>query len=439
MALPAALANRQRSRSRFGVLALICGCVTINYLDRALLGIAAPALQDELGLDAATLGFVLSAFSWTYFFAQIPVGILLDRFRVGLVYALSLIVWSLVTLLHAVAAGFGSLVGLRFALGLAEAPCFPANNNIVAMWFPRRERGRAIAAYTAAEYVGLSFLSPLLYLVIQHLGWRALFALAGSVGMAYGWLFLRKYRDPSEHSEVGQTELDYIAAGDGNVHARRPAEAFRFAHIAELFRHRQMWGLCIGQFAVYSTFVFFLTWFPSYLATEREMTWIRAGFFTALPYVAGFFGILFAGWWSDWMLHRGASLNAARKWPVIAGLMGASTIIAANYVDSTPIVVAILSLAFFCQAMSSSGWSVLAEIAPPERLGLVGGLFNASANLSGIVIPIVIGIIVQATGSFVGALVFVGAVALIGAFAWIFLVGDLKRLSVDGTAVATVE
>jgi ACS family D-galactonate transporter-like MFS transporter len=215
--------------------------------------------------------------------------------------------------------------------------------------------------------------------------------------------------------------------------------AFRFAHIAALFRHRQMWGLCIGQFAVYSTFVFFLTWFPSYLATEREMTWIRAGFFTALPYVAGFFGILFAGWWSDWMLHRGASLNAARKWPVIAGLMGASTIIAANYVDSTPIVVAILSLAFFCQAMSSSGWSVLAEIAPPERLGLVGGLFNASANLSGIVIPIVIGIIVQATGSFVGALVFVGAVALIGAFAWIFLVGDLKRLSVDGTAVATVE
>ncbi len=421
------------TRARVGVLALISGAVAINYLDRALLGIAAPTLQDELALSPAALGFVLSAFSWTYFLAQIPSGILLDRFRVGIVYGAALIAWSVATLLHALATGFSSLVGLRFTLGLAEAPCFPANNNVVAMWFPRRERGRAIAVYTAAEYVGLSFLSPLIYLVIQYFGWRALFALAGTIGAVYGLLFLARYRDPSEHPRVSRAELDYIASGGGNVRPRQ-IQAFRFAQIAELFRHRQMWGLCIGQFAVYSTFVFFLTWFPTYLATEREMTWIKAGFFTALPYVAGFFGILFAGWWSDWMLHRGASLNTARKWPVIAGLVGAATIIGANYVDSTPVIVGILSLAFFCQAMSSSGWSVLAEIAPPERLGLVGGLFNTSANLSGIVIPIAIGLILEATGSFVGALAFVAAIALVGAFAWIFLIGDVKPLPAEQDA-----
>jgi ACS family D-galactonate transporter-like MFS transporter len=191
-----------------------------------------------------------------------------------------------------------------------------------------------------------------------------------------------------------------------------------------------MWGLCIGQYAVYSTFVFFLTWFPTYLAAERHLGWIQVGIFSALPYVAGFFGILFAGWWSDFMLARGWTLNVARKLPVIAGLLGASTITAADFVQSDRIVIAILSLAFFAQAMSSSGWSVISEIAPRARLGLVSGLFSASANLSGIVTPIVIGAILQATGSFYGALAFVGAVAAVGALSWIVLVGDISPIEI---------
>ena len=132
-------------------------------------------------------------------------------------------------------------------------------------------------------------------------------------------------------------------------------------------------------------------------------------FFASLPYLAGFFGILFAGWLSDFLLQRGASLNVARKLPVIAGLLGASTIVLGNYVKSDVLVVAIPSLAFFDQAMSSSGWSVLSEIAPPGTLGMVGSLFSAAANLSGIVTPLVIAAIYQQTGSFTWALAFVGA------------------------------
>jgi ACS family D-galactonate transporter-like MFS transporter len=189
-----------------------------------------------------------------------------------------------------------------------------------------------------------------------------------------------------------------------------------------------MWGLCIGQFAVYSTFVFFLTWFPTYLATERHMDWIRAGIFTSLPYVAGFFGILFAGWWSDFMIQNGWTLNAARKLPVIVGLAGASTIVAANYVTSDRAVVVILSIAFFAQAMSSSGWAVISEVSPRGQLGLVSGLFSASANLSGIVTPLAIGAILEATGSFYGALVFIGGVAAVGACSWMFLIGDIRPI-----------
>jgi len=417
------------SRVRLVTLALISMAVAINYLDRAVLGIAAPSIQREYAVSPALMGIVFSAFSWTYFLGQVPSGVLLDRFGTRAIYALSLFSWSMVTLLHAAATGFASLLGLRLALGIAEAPCFPANSNVVALWFPRSERGRAIGVYTAAEYVGLSFMSPILFWILNNFGWRMLFGCAGAIGILAAIVFNARYRDPGDHPGVSQTEIAYIQAGGGGGGSVAAAK-FELAHIWGLFKHRQMWGLCIGQYAVYSTFVFFLTWFPTYLATERHMDWIRVGFFTALPYIAGFFGILFAGWWSDFMLARGNTLNTARKLPVIAGLVGASTIAAANYVNSDRVVIAILSVAFFAQAMSSSGWTVISEVAPRSQLGLVSGLFSASANLSGIVTPLVIGVILQATGSFYGALAFVGGVALAGALSWIFLVGDLRPIEV---------
>jgi len=184
----------------------------------------------------------------------------------------------------------------------------------------------------------------------------------------------------------------------------------------------------VGQFCVYSTFTFFLTWFPTYLAQARHMSWLNAGAMAPLPYLAGFFGILFAGLWSDWMLKRGAALDLARKLPVIVGLALASSIVLANYVRSDALVIAILSVAFFAQAMSSSGWAVLPDVAPEGALGAIGGLFSAAANLSGIVTPLVIGVLLQMTGSFVYPLIFVGVVAATGALAWIFMVGPLRRI-----------
>jgi len=412
---------------RYGIVALICGCVTFNYLDRALLGIALPDLQREFSLHAAWSGLLLSAFSWTYFLAQLPAGALLDRFAVKTIYVFSILGWSVVTVLHGLAAGFRSLMGLRLALGLAEAPCFPANNKIVSMWCPRSERARAVSLYTAAEYVGLGFLSPILYWGLHVLGWRALFVVNGLIGIGYGLLFAHRYHDPQAHPHLGDAEERLIRRGGGLTTSPLSA-GFRFATVGGLLRHRQVLGVCLGQFAVHSTLTFFLTWFPAYLVTARHIDWIRAGFMASLPYVAGFAGILLAGWWSDRLLARGRSISVARKAPVITGLAVASVIVAANFVQSSTFIVAILAIAFFAQGMSGSSWSVISEIAPPAQLGLVGGLFNACGNLAGIVTPAAIGLIVQATGSFAGALYFVGGVALLGAGAWIFVVGPLERV-----------
>src|SRR5690349_1824527 len=212
-----------KSRVRYGIVALICGAVMINYLDRALLGVALPGLQKEFGMQATLAGLLLSAFSWTYFLAQIPSGALLDRLGVKITYVASIALWSVVTLLHGVAGGFRSLFGLRLALGLAEAPCFPANSKIITMWCPRRERARAVGLYTAAEYVGLGFLSPLLFWGLAVAGWRSLFVVAGIIGAAYSVYFAQRYFDPTAHPALTDAERDEIASGGGMV--RRPASA----------------------------------------------------------------------------------------------------------------------------------------------------------------------------------------------------------------------
>jgi len=430
----------RRSKARYQILSLLAIGTMINYLDRTVLGIAAPQLTKELGINAAVMGVLFSVFSWSYVASQIPGGLFLDRFGSKLTYFLSMTFWSLCTLAQGLVHGNGALFALRLGLGVSEAPCFPTNSRVVATWFPQSERAMATGTYTVGEYIGLAFFSPFLFMLMGAFGWRSLFYVVGAVGIVFGLVWWKFYREPHEHPWINQAELDYIEAGGGLTHAKKdtapsgaPAAAagksgFEWRTIGRLLKHRQLAGICLGQFAGNSTLVFFLTWFPTYLATERHMGWLKIGFFAIMPFIAASIGVMFGGIFSDWLLRRGTSANVARKLPIIAGLLLASTIILANYVESNVAVIAILSVAFFAQGMAALGWTLVSDIAPEGLLGVTGGIFNFAANLAGIITPLVVGFIVAATGSFVGALVFIGAVALIGALSYIFIVGDIKRI-----------
>jgi ACS family D-galactonate transporter-like MFS transporter len=419
------------TRTRFFILSLLAIGTMINYLDRTVLGIAAPSLTKDLGLTAAVMGLVFSAFSWTYAAAQIPGGIFLDRFGNKVTYSLALGFWSLFTMLQGLATGLYTLLFFRFGLGLSESPCFPTNSRIVGTWFPQQERARATSIYTVGEYIGLAAFGPGLFWIMANYGWHALFFTVGGAGILYSILFWWGYSEPHDNQSVNQAELDYIAAGGGLVPKSAEKVPFTWENCKKLLKFRQIWGAGIGQYAGNTALVFFLTWFPTYLATERHMGWVKIGFFAVLPFLAAAVGISVGGWASDLLLKRTGSANIARKGPIICGLLLASTIVTANYVDSDNAVIAILSLAFFGQGMVGLGWTLISDMAPKHLMGLTGGFFNLAANLAGIVTPIVIGLILSATGSFVGALAFVGAVALMGAFSYIFILGDVKRLDVD--------
>ncbi|RKR36485.1 MFS transporter [Paraburkholderia sp. BL17N1] len=440
----ATVSTARRSKARYQILALLAVGTMINYLDRTVLGIAAPQLTKELGINAALMGLLFSVFSWSYVAAQIPGGLFLDRFGSKVTYFLSMTFWSLCTLAQGLVHGIGALFVFRLGLGVSEAPCFPTNSRVVATWFPQSERAMATGTYTVGEYIGLAFFSPFLFMLMGTFGWRSLFYVVGGVGLVFGVIWWMFYREPRDHPSANQAELDYIEAGGGLTHRKTNADAaaatgaaataasaqsgFEWRTIGRLLKHRQLTGICLGQFAGNSTLVFFLTWFPTYLATERHMAWLKIGFFAIMPFIAASIGVMFGGLFSDWLLRRGKSPNVARKLPIIAGLLLASTIILANYVDSNVAVIAILSVAFFAQGMAALGWTLVSDIAPDGLLGVTGGIFNFAANLAGIVTPLVVGFIVAATGSFVGALVFIGAIALVGALSYIFIVGDIKRI-----------
>ncbi len=324
---------KKRSRVRIVILLLLSVGTMINYLDRTILGIVAPQLSKEIHIDPAMMGIIFSAFAWTYALAQIPGGMFLDRFGNKLTYALSIFFWSLFTLLQSFTLGLKSLLLLRLGLGVSEAPCFPANSRIVSTWFPQHERARATATYTVGEYIGLAAFSPLLFLILEHHGWRTLFFLTGGLGILFTLVWWRFYHEPHE-----------------------------------------------------------------------------------------------SRWISDRLLKRTGSVNISRKLPIISGLLLSSCIIAANWVSANSTVIIIMSVAFFGQGMVGLGWTLISDIAPENMAGLTGGIFNFCANMASIIAPLIIGVIISATGNFFYALIYVGLTALIGVIAYIFIIGDIKRI-----------
>lgn len=430
------IASTRRSHARFTILALIAVGTVINYLDRTVLGIAAPSLTKDLGLSAAVMGVVFSAFSWTYTLSQIPAGMFLDRVGVKKTYFLSVASWSSFIVLHGFVGGLASLMLCRLGLGVAESPCFSANSRVVGHWFPQRERARATSVYQIGQYIGLAVFSPLLFWIISAFGWRAMFVIVGAAGLLFSLIWRMGYHEPHESRTMNDAERDYIGAGGGLSSAADAQRPFSWSDVRHLLGRRQIWGAAIGQFAGNATVVFFLTWFPTYLVTERHMGWLKVGFFAVLPFLGASVGVLFGGWISDLLLRRTGSINLARKLPIVTGLLLASTIALAIYVKTDAAVIAVMSIAFFGQGMGGLGWSIIPDIAPKRLMGLTGGIFNFTTNIAGIVTPIIIGVLVAATGSFMWGLAFIGAVAVVGAASYVFVLGDIKRIELPDTPEA---
>lgn len=430
------------SRARFGILAMLFVVTVLNYADRATVGVAGPVLSKELGISSVQMGYIFSAFSWAYVAGQLPGGWLLDRFGAKKVYAWSILLWSVFTMLQGAVHFFDAataivvLFALRFMVGLAESPSFPANGRMVAAWFPVAERGTASAIFNSAQYFATVLFAPIMAWIVSSLGWQDVFYFMGALGVVLSLVWLRTmHNSPLEHPGVSAAERQHIEAGgallsahDAKVGSSRAPAGPKLAYLKQLLGNRMLLGVYIAQYCVNTLTYFFLTWFPVYLVKERGMTVLNAGIVAAVPAICGFAGGVLGGVVSDWLLRRGHSLTVARKVPIVIGMLLSTSMIACNYVDLHWLVVAIMALAFFGKGLGALGWAVVSDTSPKEIAGLSGAMFNTFGNIAGITTPIVIGYIVQETHSFNGALVFVGAHAVIAVVSYLLVVGEIKRV-----------
>ena len=429
-----------RTRTRWMILAMLFAITTINYADRATISIAAPGIKKELGLDAVQMGFVFSAFAWSYVIAQLPGGWLLDRFGSKITYFFSIFMWSVFTMLTGTAGFFAGgaavamLFTLRLLVGAAEAPSVPGNSRIASSWFPTNERGLAAAVFNSAQYFATVLFAPIMGWLVHSYGWHSVFYVMGGLGIVMAFVWLKTIHGPKDHPSVSSSELKYIQDGgalvdlESGTRSAQPRQVDTFACIKDLLGNRMLLGVYIGQYCITTLTYFFLTWFPVYLVQERHMTILKAGFVASLPAIAGFLGGITGGWISDRLAKAGFSLSVSRKVPIVAGMLMSMSMIACNYIETDALVVAVMSLAFFGKGVGALGWAVVADTSPKEAGGLSGALFNTFGNTAGITTPIAIGYIVQATGSFAGALVFVGANAALAIACYLFIVGDIKRV-----------
>jgi len=434
------------SRQRYVMLALILTLATVAYADRAILSIAGSGIKAEFGLSPVQLGYILSAFSWAYVIGQVPGGLLLDKFGTKKIYGAALILWSVATFLVGLigevttelSVALALLFGLRFALGLIEAPSFPANGRVAVMWFPDDERGLATSLFASASYFAVAIFSPFAAWLVSLWNWPAPFFVLGVIGLVLALVWFRVMRTPREHPKVNAAELAHMIDGGAmvDIDARstlddRPKTSW--STFGMLLSNRMLWCAYLGQYCAVALSYFFITWFPIYLVQARGMDILGAGIATMVPAVCGFLGGVIGGLISDALIRAGWSVSAGRKTPYVVGMLIGCSIVGAAFIDNNAAIIALMGLAFFGKGMAagSGTWAVIADTAPRQAVGLAGAIFNCIGNIGGIITPIVFGYIVAWSGGYDAGLYFVAAHCLFAALLFTFVMGKIERVSLD--------
>jgi MFS transporter, ACS family, glucarate transporter len=430
--------DTRNSHIRFWIIATLFIVSSINYASRATLSFAAVPLSKEIQISTVQLGYIFSAFGWSYVAGQIPGGALLDRYGSRPVYLWSITLWAVFTAAQAFVSSlafipvFMSLFALRFALGFAESPSFPANARIVANWFPHSERGTASAIFNSSQYFSLVAFAPLMGWLAQNYGWRSVFLAMGGIGLVGAALFWAVVQSPSRHKSISKREYDYIESNGALVNLDRPAAAaqpIRWSSVGQLLANRMLLGIYLAQYCITALTYFYATWFPIYLIKARHMSLAHAGLASAGPAIAGFVGGVLGGIVSDLLLKKGVALSPARKIPILVGLVISCAILLCNYTDSQGLIMLFMSIAFFGKGVAALGWAVMSDAAPREATGLSGSIFNLFGNAAGIFTPIGIGYILAATdNSWNMALLFVFAHSIVAMVSYLFITGTIKRV-----------
>ena len=387
---------------------LLGAAVFLNYVDRGAIGIAAPLMKSDLGLSEEAYGVAFSAFFWIYAPVQLFAGWLCDRFSVYKLMSLGIAMWAVSTFLMGFAGGFASLLILRIMLGVGESISFPGSSKIIARHVPAERRGMANAAVAAGIAFGPAAGTLAGGLILGNWGWQAIFFVFGIVTLV--WLL------------PWQQTLKSLPMTGGH-------DAGPKAPVGLLLTKWPLWSMSIVHALGNYCFYFLLAWLPLFLTKSRGFTIGEMTLLATLGYAVQGACALGYGQFSDWWTRSGRSEAACRRWMMVASqLLAAGAILGLAFAHSAVTIGILLCLAGAASAaLSLNLYAVAQMFAGPRASGTWVGVQNAIGNLSGIIGPIVTGIVVQRAG-YNSAFILTAAVATIGAIWWAVGVPRIRQV-----------
>ena len=395
------------TKVRWRIFCLMLMLIAVNYIDRASISVAMPVISKEFDLDLRTQGFILSSFFLTYALMQIPGGMLADRFKPRIVIAAATLGWGFFQAIAAVSPNAWILVLTRLGLGASEAPIYPAGGKLNAIWMASTERARGATLLDGGAPLGAALGSLIIAGLIGEFGsWRLSFVVAGVGTMVCGlfaWWYIRN--DPAEHPSVNRAEADHIAQAHAleDSLTASPSGSSAWAY----FRYRSAWCMCLGWMFFNAVFYGLLTWMPTYLSAVHGLDIKQLGGALFSMFFAGFVGELIGGQIGDAWRARGGSPNTVfRTLFGVAAIIACLSIFGVAYLSDPLTIIILLCSTLFFLRWCGMYWAIPGILASRARSGFLGGCMNLGGNIAGITVPVIVGFIVQATGSYFPALIF---------------------------------
>jgi MFS transporter, ACS family, hexuronate transporter len=386
--------ERKIGNYRWRIVVLLFFATTINYIDRQVLGILAPQLQQLFGWSESDYGFIIMTFQLAYAIGLISMGILLDKIGTRLGYIISITLWSLAGIAHAAAKSIFSFSLARFVLGIGESANFPAAIKTIAEWFPKKERALATGIFNSGPNLG-AILTPLLIpLIALKWGWQSAFIITGALGLVWLLFWIPLYRKPELQKRLTENERKYILQdGQEQEVTKLPWKS--------IIRYKQTWGICLARFLTDPIWWFFLYWLPKFLNTNYKINLTTIGLPLIVIYLVATGGSIFGGWLSSYLISRGKNTLAARKKTILLMALLVVPIFFASVTSNLWVSVILISMATFAhQGYAANIFSLVSDIFPKNAVGSVVGLSGFAGAIGGVIFSAGVGLILEFTGSY---------------------------------------
>jgi ACS family hexuronate transporter-like MFS transporter len=403
--------SQQIGNYRWRIVAFLFFATTINYVDRQIIGILAPTLQDAFHWTEKDYSHIIMGFQAAYAIGLLVMGNLLDKLGIKLVYGIAIAIWSLAGMFHAAAQSVYAFIAARFTLGIGEAANFPAAVKTVTEWFPKRERALATSIFNTGTNVGAMLTPILIPLITIKWDWKVAFLITGASGFVWLLFWIVLYKQPAIAKGLKSSEKEYILQDGKETAEKVPWK--------KVIPYKQTLGICLARFVTDPIWWFILFWVPKFLNENFQINLSNVGLPLFTIYTISIAGSIFGGWFSSHLVKAGKIPVIARKITIFILAIIVIPIFFASNASNLWLAVTLVTLgAFVHQGFAANIFTIVSDIYPKKAVGSMIGISGFAGSLGGFIFSKIVGDILQNTGSY---FLLFGFASMAYLLSWLFL------------------